>query len=93
MNNKEKYCITVNLPDGLNVFVGFHKEINPVTGASTYFNIWQLVTDETTLGKAKLFRSQAQAETALKLVDGKQIVYAKVSPLSTVKNDIHANHN
>jgi len=76
---KNKFCIACDLPDGINVFAGFHKKINPITGASTYFNVW-----DTDVSNAKLFRSAVQASNALKMVDRDGNVKARVEPFDAV---------
>lgn len=79
MTDGNKFCIVCDLPDGINAFQGFHKEINPLTGGATYSNVWN-----TNVKTARLFRSRRQADIVLKMVDGMQIVYARVETYGKV---------
>jgi hypothetical protein len=78
-----EYCIVINLPDGVNVFEGFDIVVNPLTNAKTVFNVWN-----TDITKAKIF-SQKQAPEALKLVDPKGTIEARIEPFSKIKTDSH----
>lgn len=69
-----KVCIVCDLPDGLNVFVGFDCLIDPVTGTKMYFNVW-----DTNIKNAKFFRSMDQGKQALKIVSKENTnIFARV---------------
>lgn len=85
---KNKFCIVIDAPDGVNVFEGFDIVINPVTGDKSIFNVWN-----SRVTAARLFRSPLQAKEALKLVDPKGIVEARIEAYLPIKTAYNARKN